>query len=79
MAGINGRKLSDSSSAGMRSLHGIHVSGFPNCFFVQPGRGASYLVNVPHNLGDTAKTIATIVSHMRASGFDTVELGSELS
>ena len=30
--------LSEDWADGMRTLHGIHVHGFPNVFFVQPRR-----------------------------------------
>ena len=43
----------------MRTKHGIHVHGFPNAFFVQPTQGANLISNVPHNLTEAAKTIAT--------------------
>ena len=41
----------------MRSLHGIHVHGFPNVFFVQPTQGANLISNVPHNLTEAGRTI----------------------
>jgi hypothetical protein len=34
----------------MRSLHGMHVHGFPNLFIVGPGQGANLISNVTHNL-----------------------------
>ena len=39
-----------STGGGMRTLHGIHVHGFPNLFIVQPTQGANLISNVPHNL-----------------------------
>ncbi len=58
---------------GMRSLHGIHVRGFPNLLFVQPTQGANLISNVPHNIVDSARTIAVIVRHAVDRGFGTVE------
>ncbi len=74
MTGRDGTRLSDYWSGGMRTLHGIHVHGFPNAFLVQLGQGANFLPNVPHNLTDSARTVAAIVSHMRTCGFDQVEV-----
>jgi hypothetical protein len=58
----------------MRSLHGIHVHGFPNMYIVHPAQGANLISNVPHNLVDSAKTISKIVSHMLQSGLQTNEV-----
>jgi cation diffusion facilitator CzcD-associated flavoprotein CzcO len=74
LAGRGGAMLSDYWSSGMRSLHGIHVHGFPNAFLVQLGQGGNFVANVPHNLNDAAKTIAAIVGHMREHGFREVEV-----
>ncbi|MBK6707908.1 MAG: NAD(P)/FAD-dependent oxidoreductase [Sphingomonadales bacterium] len=72
--GKDGMKLSDYWADGMRSLHGIHVHGFPNMYIVHPAQGANLISNVPHNLVDSAKTISTIVSHTLQSGQRTNEV-----
>ncbi len=64
LTGRDGVRLSEYWSDGMRSMHGIHVHGFPNAFLVQLGQGANFVANVPHNLTDAAKTVAAIVGHM---------------
>jgi cyclohexanone monooxygenase len=74
MAGRDGIKLSEHWAEGMRSKHGIHVHGFPNAFFVQPTQGANLISNVPHNLTDSAKTIAGMVKHARDNGFKEIEV-----
>jgi cyclohexanone monooxygenase len=61
----------------MRSLHGVHVHGFPNMFLVQPAQGANLISNVPHNLSDAAVTIATIVRHALDEGGAEVEVTGE--
>jgi cation diffusion facilitator CzcD-associated flavoprotein CzcO len=73
MTGRDGVRLSDYWSAGMRSLHGVHVHNFPNLFLVQLGQGANFLPNVPHNLTDAAKTVAAVIAHAIRGGFDVVE------
>jgi cation diffusion facilitator CzcD-associated flavoprotein CzcO len=74
VVGRSGAKLAEYWSAGMRSLHGVHVHGFPNAFFLQPSQGANFSANVPHNLTDMAETITAVVSHMLAGGLAEVEV-----
>ncbi len=73
LTGRDGIRLSEYWSAGMRSLHGVHVRNFPNAFFVQLGQGGNFIANVPHNLTDAASTVAAVVAHMTAHGYDEVE------
>jgi cyclohexanone monooxygenase len=77
MAGRDGQRLSARWADGMRTLHGIHVRGFPNAFIVQPFQGANLISNVPHNLADAAKTIAQVVGHAVANGHAEVEVTQE--
>ena len=75
--GRAGSKLSEHWSQGMRSLHGIHVHGFPNLFLVQTLQGANLISNVPHNLAESALTIAAIVKHAQAGGHAQVEVTAD--
>jgi cation diffusion facilitator CzcD-associated flavoprotein CzcO len=77
LTGRDGAKLSDYWSGGMRSMHGVHVRGFPNVFHVQLSHGGNVIANVPHNLTDSAKTVAAVVAHMADNGFDLVEVTRE--
>src|SRR6202021_2787795 len=45
LVGRDGLKLSQAWGEGMKSLHGTHVHGFPNAFFVQPAQGANLISN----------------------------------
>jgi len=74
LVGRDGLRLSDAWADGMRSLHGVHVHGFPNAFFVQPAQGANLISNVPHNLTESGRTIATIVRHALDQGHRRVEV-----
>ena len=74
LAGRDGAKLSQAWSDGMRSMHGVHVHGFPNAFHVQLWQGGNVVANVPHNLTDSARTVAAVVSHMAEHGYDVVEV-----
>jgi cation diffusion facilitator CzcD-associated flavoprotein CzcO len=73
VTGRGGRTLSEHWARGMRTLHGIHARGFPNLLFVQPTQGANLISNVPHNITDSARTIALTVRHALDHGFTEVE------
>src|SRR5215469_7546831 len=73
VTGLGGRTLSQHWAGGMRSLHGVHVRGFPNVLFVQPTQGANLISNVPHNFVDSARTITQVVRHALDSGLSEVE------
>jgi cyclohexanone monooxygenase len=75
--GRDGELLSEHWAEGMRSLHGIHVHGFPNAFIVSPTQGANLISNVPHNLTESGRTIAAVVAHARAGGYAEVEVTKE--
>ena len=74
LVGRGGLRLSDAWGQGMQSLHGMHVHGFPNAFFVQPTQGANLISNVPHNLTEAGRTIARVVRHAQAAGHRRVEV-----
>jgi cation diffusion facilitator CzcD-associated flavoprotein CzcO len=75
--GRNGLALSQHWSDGMRSLHGIHVHGFPNLFVVGPTQGANLVSNVPHNLVEAGETIATMIAHAESIGADRIEVTAD--
>jgi cation diffusion facilitator CzcD-associated flavoprotein CzcO len=75
--GRDGLKLSDYWADGMLSMHGIHVRGFPNVFVVGFTHGANLISNIPHNLIEAGKTIASIIEHATDVGADEVEVTAE--
>jgi cation diffusion facilitator CzcD-associated flavoprotein CzcO len=77
VTGRGGGTLSEYWADGMRTLHGIHARGFPNLAFVQPTQGANLISNVPHNIVDSARTIAVTVRHVLDHGFAAVEPSQE--
>ena len=77
ITGAGGRTLSDHWSNGMRSMHGIHVHGFPNLFLVQAFQGANLISNIPHNLYDAARTIACVLKHASETDAARVEVTAE--
>ena len=74
VTGRDGETLSAHWAQGMRTLHGMHVHGFPNMFIVQPTQGANLLSNIPHNLVESARTIAILVRHALDVGAEVVEV-----
>ena len=76
LRGRDGVTLSSHWSQGMRSLHGMHVHGFPNAFLVQPAQGANLISNIPHNLVEAALTIARLVRHAQDAGAARIEVSA---
>jgi cation diffusion facilitator CzcD-associated flavoprotein CzcO len=75
--GRDGVTLSEAWAEGMRTLHGIHVHGFPNLFVVGVTGGANLISNVTHNLVEAGTTIAAVIAHAREVGAVEVEVTEE--
>jgi cyclohexanone monooxygenase len=74
--GRNGESLSERWAGGVRTLHGMHVHGFPNCYIMsnpQAGFTASY----PHMLNEQAKHLAYIIKTANDKGLAAVEVTEE--
>jgi cyclohexanone monooxygenase len=74
--GRGGQSLSDYWARGTRTLHGMHVYGFPNCFLMnntQAGFTASY----PHSLNEQAKHLAYVIERGLAANAKTIEVSAE--
>jgi cyclohexanone monooxygenase len=74
--GLGGKTLSEHWQDGMRTLHGMTVHGFPNCFFVGRSQSAT-TVNLPLSLENQTRHVTYIVSEARKRGFRTFELTAE--
>ena len=57
--------------SGVRTLHGMHVHGFPNCFLMSNAQ-AGFTANFPHMLNEQAKHLAYIIrnGHRRGRELD---------
>ncbi len=75
--GRGGRTLSDHWADGMRTLHGIHVHGFPNAFVVGHTQAGNLISNIPHNLVEAGQTIATVIAHALDVGATEVEVAED--
>ncbi len=74
--GRGGQRLSEEWAEGVRSLHGMHVNGFPNCFIMsnpQAGFTASYT----HLLDEQAVHLSWIVREANQRGARSVEATPE--
>jgi cyclohexanone monooxygenase len=74
--GRAGQSLSQKWASGIRTLHGMHVRGFPNCFLMsnpQAGFTASY----PHLLDEQAKHLAYVIRTGIERGARRVEVTEE--
>ncbi len=74
--GRDGLSLSDKWAEGIRTLHGMHIHGFPNCFLMSTIQGG-FTVNYPHMLDEVASHVAHIVGHALAIEKEVVETSAE--
>ena len=77
VTGRDGVTLSQHWADGMRSLHGMHVHGFPNLFVVGMAQGANLISNYPHNLTEAARNVAAVVAHAEEHDIAEVEVTAE--
>ena len=70
--GRGGQSLKEKWSHGLRTFHGMHSRGFPNCFIMGVQQSA-FTVNYPHALDEQSKHIAYIVTAAEQRGARTVE------
>jgi len=71
--GKGGKSLTEHWGEGVRTLHGFHAQGFPNCFIVSNSQ-SGFSVNFPHMLNEQARHLAYIVSHCLESQVRAVEV-----
>ena len=74
--GAGGIPLSEHWQDGMRSVHGIHVHGFPNMFVLGHTQGG-FTVNYPHLLDEASRHICHIVRQAIEDNVVTLEATAE--
>ncbi len=72
VVGQDGLKLSEKWADGMRSLHGLHVRGFPN-LFVMSNSQAAFTTNFPHAMDACAKHMCYILTKCRDENISTIQ------
>jgi len=76
LVGRGNRSLTETWAQGVRTLHGMHVNGFPNCFLMNMAQ-AGFTASFPHILNEQAKHLAYIIRKSLDEGLDTVEVSAE--
>jgi cation diffusion facilitator CzcD-associated flavoprotein CzcO len=76
VAGADGMRLSEHWKDGMRSVHGMHVHGFPNMFIIGHTQGG-FTANYPHLLEEASSHVAHIVRSALDDGVRELEATSE--
>jgi len=74
--GKGGVSLTEAWADGVRTLHGFHARGFPNCFIVTQTQ-SGFSVNFPHMLNEQSRHLAYIVSHCLESQVRALEVSAE--
>jgi cyclohexanone monooxygenase len=74
--GKGGVSLTERWQDGVRTLHGFHTRGFPNCFIVTQTQ-SGFSVNFPHMLNEQSKHLAHIVSHCLETQVRALEVTAE--
>ena len=70
--GRDGLTLTRKWADGVRTLHGMHNRGFPNCLNMGPLHSA-FTVNYPHSLDEQSKHLAYIIKHAIDNGVRTFQ------
>ena len=76
LVGSGGQTLTEKWRDGIRTLHGIHIHGFPNCFMMSIAQ-SGFTVNFPHMIGEQAKHIAYVISSALARNLQRLEVSAE--
>jgi len=76
LVGRDGLTLSKRWADGVRTLHGMHTRGFPNCLIVSNSQ-AGFTVNFPHMLNEQAKHLSYVIGEAMARGARTVEVAEQ--
>lgn len=71
--GRDGQSLSEKWSDGVRTLHGMHVHGFPNCFIMSNSQ-AGFTASYPHLLDQQAQHIAYILKTLGERNLGKIEV-----
>ena len=74
--GRDGQSLTDKWAEGVRTLHGMHVHGFPNCFLMNNAQ-AGFTASYPHMLNEQAKHRAYIIQTATERGLEAVEVSEQ--
>lgn len=74
--GRDGQSLTQKWADGIRTMHGMHVHGFPNCYIMSNPQ-AGFTANYPHLLDEQAKNIAYVIRTAVGESAQVVEVTEE--
>ena len=74
--GRTGASLSETWAEGVRTLHGMHVHGFPNCYIMSNPQ-AGFTASFTHVLDEQARHLAYVIETARSRGLRAVEVSAE--
>lgn len=70
--GRDGRTLTDTWRDGVRTFHGLHVHGFPNCY-IESIAQSGFTVNFPYLLDVQASHVAWVIAWALSHGVSEIE------
>jgi cation diffusion facilitator CzcD-associated flavoprotein CzcO len=76
VVGSDGLTLTEKWARGIRTLHGIHIHGFPNCFMMSIAQSA-FTVNFPYLIDLQARHVAWVVAAALERGARRLEVTAE--
>ena len=76
VTGLHGINLSDKWAEGMRTLHGVMTSGFPNLFIISNSQ-AGFTTNFPHAMDETSQHIGYILNECRKDNLASIDVEKE--
>ena len=76
VTGLDGINLSDKWAEGMRTLHGVMTSGFPNLFIISNSQ-AGFTTNFPHAMDETSQHIGYILNECRKDNVASIDVEKE--
>jgi cyclohexanone monooxygenase len=74
--GRDGITLTEKWQDGVRTLHGFHTRGFPNCFIISNSQ-SGFTVNFPHMLNEQAKHIAYTLKYAQDHEIRAIEASED--
>ncbi|TDJ20109.1 MAG: NAD(P)/FAD-dependent oxidoreductase [Deltaproteobacteria bacterium] len=76
LIGRSGISLTEKWADGIRTLHGMHSRGFPNCFIMSNAQ-AGFTANFPHLLNEQSQHLSYIIKHALDHEIKTIEVTEE--
>jgi cation diffusion facilitator CzcD-associated flavoprotein CzcO len=76
IVGRDGLTLSEKWADGVRTFHGLHIHGFPNCFMMSIAQSA-FTANFPYVIDLQARHIAYLVERALREGIDALETSAQ--